>query len=70
MVETGVNGLLVPEHDAPAVAAAIEYLIANPQQARSFGDRGREIAREKFSIEASGRSLRALFEDVPPHVHD
>ncbi len=61
MVETGVNGLLVPEHDPPAVAAAIEYLIANPEQARRFGDRGREIAREKFSIETSGRALRALF---------
>ena len=54
-------------------AAAIEYLIANPEQARRFGDRGREIAREKFSIETSGRALRALFEntarrDVLPHV--
>lgn len=62
MVETGVNGLLVPEHDPPATAAAIEYLIANPEQARRFGDRGREIAREKFSIETSAQALRALFE--------
>ena len=61
MVEDRVNGLLVPEHEPGAVAAAIEYLIANPEEARRFGDRGREIAREKFSIEASGRALRALF---------
>ena len=62
MVENGVNGILVPEHDPEALGGAIEHLIANPEQARRFGDRGREIAREKFSIEASGRALRALFE--------
>jgi colanic acid/amylovoran biosynthesis glycosyltransferase len=61
MVENDFNGILVPEHDPKAVSAAIEYLIANPEQARRFGDRGREIAKEKFSIEASGRALRALF---------
>jgi glycosyltransferase involved in cell wall biosynthesis len=61
MVETGVNGLLVPEHDPEALCAAIEYLIANPEQARRFGDRGREIARERFSIETSGRALQSLF---------
>jgi glycosyltransferase involved in cell wall biosynthesis len=64
MVENDCNGILVREHDPEAVSAAIEYLIANPEQARSFGDRGREIAREKFSIEASGGALRALFEKL------
>jgi colanic acid/amylovoran biosynthesis glycosyltransferase len=64
MVENDFNGMLVPEHDPKAVCAAIEYLIANPEQARRFGDRGREIAREKFSIEASGRALRALFKKL------
>jgi glycosyltransferase involved in cell wall biosynthesis len=61
MVENAFSGKLVPEHDPEAVCAAIEYLIANPEEARRFGDRGREIAREKFSIETSGRALRALF---------
>jgi glycosyltransferase involved in cell wall biosynthesis len=61
MVENDVNGLLVPEHDPAAVAAAMEYLIAHPEQARRFGDCGRTIARERFSIETSARALRALF---------
>jgi len=64
MVQNNVNGILVREHDPEAVSAAIEYLIAHPEEARRFGDRGREIAREKFSIEASGRALRALFEKL------
>ena len=62
MVEPGVNGELVPERDPKALAAAIERLIAHPEQARSLGSRGREIAREKFSIETSARQLQALFD--------
>lgn len=62
MVENGTNGFLVPEHDPAAISSAIEYLISNPEQARRLGDRGREIARDKFSIETSVRALRQVFE--------
>lgn len=64
MVENDFNGILVPEHDPAAICAAMESLIANPEQARRFGERGRAIAREKFSIEVTGLALRALFEKV------
>ena len=61
MVQDGSNGYLVPERDPAALAAAIEKLIDDPERARRLGARGREIAREKFSIEESARQLRALF---------
>jgi colanic acid/amylovoran biosynthesis glycosyltransferase len=61
MVEHEVSGELVPEHDPKAICAAMERCIADPVRARRFGDRGREIAREKFSIEASARALVGLF---------
>jgi glycosyltransferase involved in cell wall biosynthesis len=64
MIEPGVNGELAPEGDPEALCAAIERLIADPGKARTFGDRGREIAREKFSIETSARQLQALFETI------
>ncbi|HEV2843178.1 MAG TPA: glycosyltransferase family 4 protein [Chthoniobacterales bacterium] len=64
MIEHDASGILVPEHEPGAVCAAIEYLIANPEVARRFGDRGRQIAREKFSIETSVRTLRAVFENI------
>lgn len=64
MVEPGVNGELVPEHDPGALSAAIERLIMDPEQARSLGIRGCEIAREKFSIEESARQLQRLFDEV------
>ena len=61
MVEHERNGELVPEHDPAAVCAAMERLIADPARARKFGERGREMTREKFSIEANVRALRVLF---------
>jgi len=62
MVEDGVNGELVPERDPAALADAIERLLADLERARRLGDNGREIAREKFSIETSARQLREIFE--------
>lgn len=64
MVENNANGILVKEGDPESIYAAMEHLIAHPEQARTFGDRGRAIAREKFSIEVSGRALGALFEKL------
>jgi len=61
MVEHQGNGELVPEHDPKAICAAVDRLIADPVRARRFGDRGREIAMAKFSVEANVRALRELF---------
>jgi len=62
MVEHDVNGELVPERDPAAICAAMERLISDPQRARGLGDKGRQIAREKFSIETSARALIELFQ--------
>jgi glycosyltransferase involved in cell wall biosynthesis len=61
MVADGVNGELVPERDPAAIATAVERLFDDPTSARNFGDRSRQIAREKFSIETSVRQLGAIF---------
>ena len=61
MVEHQGSGELVPEHDPKAICAAVDRLIADPVRARRFGDRGREIAMAKFSVEANVRALRELF---------
>ena len=64
MVEPEVNGELVPERDPAAICAAMERLISDPERARRLGDRGRQIAREKFSIERSAKELQRLFESL------
>jgi glycosyltransferase involved in cell wall biosynthesis len=61
MVDDGVNGVLVPERDPAALAVAIERLLDDSERARQLGERGRQIAREKFSIEESARQLQELF---------
>jgi colanic acid/amylovoran biosynthesis glycosyltransferase len=61
MVEPDVNGELVPEHEPVAICAALERLISDPARARRLGDRGRQIAKEKFSIQESARQLQELF---------
>ncbi|MEY2576317.1 MAG: hypothetical protein QOF80_1804 [Verrucomicrobiota bacterium] len=64
MVEPDVNGELVPERDPVAICAALERLISDPVRARRLGDRGRQIAREKFSIENSVRQLQEIFASI------
>jgi len=61
MVEDGVNGALISDRDPFALAAAIERLLDDPSRARQLGERGRQIAREKFSVEESARQLREIF---------
>jgi colanic acid/amylovoran biosynthesis glycosyltransferase len=61
MVEDGVNGELVSERDPAAIATAIERFLDHPKSARNLGDRSRQIARKKFSIEESAKQLRDCF---------
>ena len=60
MVLPGVTGKLVPQHDPPALAAAIDQLIGNREEAKQLGARGREVAAEKFSLAANVRALAAI----------
>ncbi len=60
MVEAGVTGELVAEHDPSALAVAIENLLADSGLARRLGEQGREMARQKFSIEVSAEQLRKI----------
>jgi len=46
-IQDGVNGLLVPQKDAKAVAEAILRLLDDTSLAESMGARGRDIARDR-----------------------
>lgn len=62
MVQEGVTGLLVPEHDPVALADALGPILANPGLAQSLGKAGRQRAAELFAIEKTTQSLSALFQ--------
>lgn len=48
LVADGETGLLVPPRDAPALRAAVERLLADPELRERLGAAARERARERF----------------------
>lgn len=65
-VRHGVNGLLVPARDAAALADALRRLITDPALRREFGQRGREMAEKKFSVEKITAETLALYRKLLP----
>lgn len=61
IVRNGETGLLVPMGDAPAMTAAIERLLADPQRAREMGAAGYRRAVEYFSIERTVSGVQGVF---------
>jgi len=58
------TGLLVPQQDATALAAAIETLAADRQAALAMAARGRELVLRNFNTEENHRKLLALFQNA------
>jgi glycosyltransferase involved in cell wall biosynthesis len=51
LVRDGVSGLLVPESDPAALAAALARLIAEPARRRALGEAGEARVRAHFALE-------------------
>jgi hypothetical protein len=62
--DKGVNGLLVPVDDAPALAAAIGRLIADPALKARLIERGRADYQRGFTREAVTRRMIALYTEI------
>jgi glycosyltransferase involved in cell wall biosynthesis len=61
-VRDGENGLLVPPADAPALANAINRLLADPDLCRRLGERGRVIVESEFTVDAMVQGNLAVYE--------
>lgn len=61
IVEHGKTGYLVPSDDAAALAAAIEQLLADPEQARRLGQAGAERFTERFHVAAMAATYARLY---------
>jgi glycosyltransferase involved in cell wall biosynthesis len=66
VVNDGGNGLLVEEGDAPALAAAINRLLADPSLRAEMGLRSRERVLAEFSWQNLAAAYRSLFDEVQP----
>ncbi len=62
MIEDGVNGLLVPEKDPGAMAAAILSLIDDPARLADLSAAARRVYAEKFTARAMTEQLEAMYE--------
>ena len=54
-------GVVVDPRDPPAVAAAIEQLLKDPDEARRLGENGRRAVLDRFNWEAEFVKLEALY---------
>ncbi len=64
MVEEGVTGLLVPEHQPSALADAVARLLHDRPLAVSLGEAGWRRAANFFAIEQSSAALRVLYQKL------
>lgn len=61
------TGLLVTPGNAAALADAMTALLTHPDRAQTMGVRGRERARERFSIETAVQRHQHLYESLSAH---
>lgn len=61
LVEDGLNGRLVPPDDAPALAAALDELVTDPDRRRALGRTGQARVARYFDSAASLDALAGLF---------
>jgi len=61
---TSETGMLVPERDPAAIAAAVRALATDPVRRAALGAAGIARARERFDIRLHARAVEAFFREV------
>jgi glycosyltransferase involved in cell wall biosynthesis len=59
----GLDGILVPPADPPALASACIRLARSPALRRSLGEAGRATVAARFSLDAMVRSIEAVYDE-------
>lgn len=62
LVETGVNGYLVPPSDAGELGLALQRLVDEPERARAMGSRGRERVLARHSAERMADDYEEIYQ--------
>ena len=63
-VQHGRTGLLIPPADAPALARAVDALLADPAARRRMAGRGRELALRQFDIAGTVSQVNGLYHEA------
>jgi len=61
IISDGVNGLLVPSQDPPALAAAIQRILSDPELAAAMGVAGRRMSLERHGAQRMVQELTELY---------
>jgi glycosyltransferase involved in cell wall biosynthesis len=64
MIEHGRTGLLVPPHDADALATAIIRLLTDHPYADTLGRAGRDLVHERFCVELMVRAVESIYDEA------
>lgn len=64
VIEDGQTGLLVPPSDTQSLMGAIRRVLEEPDSARARSQRGLELVRTRFSLDASLGALEDLYRDL------
>jgi L-malate glycosyltransferase len=64
LIEDGVDGLLVPVGDAPALAAAVSSLLADEERRHALGAQALSSARGRFSPERMLEATERVYEEA------
>lgn len=57
-------GLCVDPADPDAIAAAVQYLLDHPEEARRMGENGRRAVKEEFNWGIEEKKLLALYDEI------
>ena len=63
MIEDGITGLLVPPHDAEALAGAIVRLLTNHPFADTIGRAGHDMVHDRFCIELMVNAIQSIYDE-------
>ena len=64
LIQSGVNGLLVPIGDRPAIEKAIKTLLEYPELATGYGRAAREFVVQEMSIDIRTRRVEELYQSI------
>ncbi len=63
MIQDGVTGLLVPPHDAQAIASAITRLLLDHPLADTLARAGHDLVHDRFCIQLMVRAIETIYDE-------
>jgi glycosyltransferase involved in cell wall biosynthesis len=64
IIDASGCGICVDPFHPPAIAAAIDYLLLHPDQARRMGENGRRAVASQYNWNAEAAKLLAFYSDL------